>query len=63
MTCRVGKCEKCTCGFLQASSIRMSVANANFAPVKRPEKLVRRSAKEAALRNRERFKETLDILS
>lgn len=63
MDCHIGKCKDCNCGRTHDRSYQAFPANGNFKPVSRPKRLVRRTPKDAAIRNQERFKETLDILS
>jgi len=52
-------CVNCTCG-----KHRVLLAdNANFAPIKKPKRIVRRDPRAAAVRLENRFKESMQILS
>lgn len=52
-------CDNCTCG-----KQRVVLAdNANFAPVKKPKRTIRRDPRAAAIRLEQRFNESMKILS
>lgn len=57
--CDRSVCENCTCG-----KQRVVLAdNANFAPIKKPKRTIRRDPRAAAIRLEQRFKESMQILS
>lgn len=63
--CRSNNCENCTCGrrYGGSRSVCDFAANANFAPIERPKRLVRRDPFKAVDSIAKRFEETLNILS
>lgn len=56
-------CENCNCGRAVGRNVDAIVGNANFAPVAKPKKIVRRDPRESAIRLEQRFKETMKILA
>lgn len=61
--CDHNVCKNCNCGRGRGRNVDGVVGNANFAPVEKPKRVLRRDAREAAIRLEQRFKETMKILA
>lgn len=61
--CENNVCENCTCGRRVRVAVDSVAGNANFAPAKKPQRVIRRDVREAAVRLEQRFKETMKILA
>lgn len=62
--CSKNACVNCTCDkAYRARKANEFPANAPFAPVQRPEKIVRRKPREAILSLQKKYRESMNILA